>query len=70
MKIADHYSELDSETVSAKQRRQTVSVEVPGYATVTGLIETSHFGKRPFSQFRGLFYGKKPNNLTRFLVAS
>lgn len=47
---------------------QAILLEVPGYATVRGIEGTSHHTGRPFHKFRGLFYGEKPNSLTRFLV--
>ena len=49
---------------------RSATIEVPGYATVRGLSDTSYHFKQPYFKFRGLFYGQEPTNLTRFLVSN
>ncbi len=49
-------------------RPDTIVVDVPGYAKVTGNVGESVKTKRPYYAFRGLHYAEEPSAEGRFLV--
>lgn len=50
------------------ERPGTITVDVPGYAKVTGNIGESVKTQRPYYAFRGLHYAEAPLAEERFLV--